>query len=85
MTNQLIIEDEPFACTSCGKVFGTKRSIENVMKKLENHSMFAEKGKLDILQKCENCRVSSLFDQSGTISGIGQRANPRTTDDYKKS
>ena len=85
MTNQLIIEDEPFACTSCGKVFGTKRSIENVMKKLENHSMFAEKGKLDMLQKCENCRVSSLFDQSGTISGIGQRANPRTTDDYKKS
>lgn len=82
MTNQLVIEDEPFACTECGKPFGTKRSIENIIGKLENHSMFADEGRLAMLKQCEDCRVKSLFDGQSKMMDIGERPKPRTTDDY---
>ena len=59
MTNQLAAEDEPFACTECGKAFGTKKSIENIIGKLENHSMFADEGRLAMLKQCEDRRVKA--------------------------
>ena len=73
MTNQLVIEDEPFACTECGKAFGTKKSIENIIGKLENHSMFADEGRLAMLKQCEDCRVKSLFDGQSKMMDIGER------------
>jgi ferredoxin len=82
MTNQLIVEDEPFPCTSCGKFFGTKRSIEAIVTKLEGHSMFADQNKLDMLKQCEDCRVKSLFGGEEKMADVGERAKPRTTDDY---
>ena len=82
MTNQLIVEDEPFPCTSCGKFFGTKRSIEAIVTKLEGHSMFADQKKLDMLKQCEDCRVKSLFGGEEKMADVGERAKPRTTDDY---
>lgn len=82
MTNQLIVEDEPFPCTSCGKFFGTKRSIEAIVTKLEGHSMFADPNKLDMLKQCEDCRVKSLFGGEEKMADVGERAKPRTTDDY---
>ncbi len=82
MTNQLIVEDEPFACTSCGKFFGTRRSIEAIVTKLEGHSMFSSQDQLDMLKQCEDCRVKSLFGGEEKIADVGERARPRTTDDY---
>jgi len=82
MTNQLIIEDEPFACTSCGKFFGTKRSIEAIVTKLEGHSMFADENRLNMLKQCEDCRVKSLFGGEEKMADVGERPRPRTTDDY---
>ncbi|XDZ66095.1 4Fe-4S dicluster domain-containing protein [Alphaproteobacteria bacterium LSUCC0684] len=82
MTNQLIIEDEPFACTSCGKFFGTKRSIEAIVAKLEGHSMFTGEDKLNMLKQCEDCRVKSLFGGEEKMADVGERPRPRTTDDY---
>ena len=41
MNAELVIEDTPFHCTSCGKPFGSSRSIERVIDKLSGHSMFS--------------------------------------------
>ncbi len=54
-------EDQPFNCTSCGKPFGTKAMIENMMGKLGGHSMFAGGGALKRLQMCADCRVVDMM------------------------
>ena len=40
MSSELKVEDKPFPCKVCGKVFGTQKSIESIQKRLSNHSMF---------------------------------------------
>ncbi|MSQ54937.1 MAG: 4Fe-4S ferredoxin [Betaproteobacteria bacterium] len=54
-------EDQPFNCTSCGKPFGTKSMVENMMGKLGGHSMFASSGALKRLQMCADCRVVDMM------------------------
>jgi ferredoxin len=67
-------EAEPFDCVRCGKPFGTKRMVDNMMAKLGAHSMFAGGGALKRLQMCGDCRVidmassttePSIFDYTG--------------------
>ena len=82
MATELVIEDEPFHCTSCGKPFGTTKSIENVIAKLSGHSMFQAEGRTDMLKMCEDCRVEAMFGQSEKMADVGERPKPRTTDDY---
>ena len=82
MATELVIEDEPFHCTSCGKAFGTTKSIENVINKLSGHSMFQEEGRTDMLKMCEDCRVEAMFSQGDKMVDVGERPKPRTTDDY---
>jgi ferredoxin len=60
---RVLKEEEPFACTSCGKAFGTKSSIDRVMAKLEAHWMFTgEKGaeRLRLLTMCDDCRTREV-------------------------
>jgi ferredoxin len=78
----LIIEDSPFHCESCGKAFGTTRSIESVIERLSSHSMFPDSKRLNMLKMCEDCRVGALFDEVDSDSDIPPRRKPRTTDDY---
>ena len=82
MATELVIEDEPFHCTSCGKPFGTTKSIENVIAKLSGHSMFQAEGRTDMLKMCEDCRVEAMFGQTEKMADVGERPKPRTTDDY---
>lgn len=82
MATALVIEDEPFHCTSCGKAFGTTKSIENVITKLSGHSMFQAEGRTDMLKMCEDCRVEAMFSQGDKMVDVGERQKPRTTDDY---
>jgi ferredoxin len=53
-------EDVPFNCTSCGKPFGTKSMVDNMLAKLGGHSMFATGGALKRLQMCADCRVVDM-------------------------
>ena len=53
-------EAEPFSCVRCGKPFGTKQMIENMMGKLGGHSMFA--GGTRRLQMCADCRVVDMME-----------------------
>jgi len=67
-------EAEPFSCIRCGKPFGTRRMVDNMLGKLGTHSMFSGDGALKRLQMCGDCRVvdmmqntkeASIFDATG--------------------
>ena len=82
MAAELVVEDTPFSCTECGKPFGSTRSIEKVIAKLSDHSMFQQSARTDMLKMCEDCRVEAMFAQNDKTMDVGERRKPRTTDDY---
>ena len=53
-------EADPFDCVRCGKPFGTRQMVENMLGKLGGHSMFA--GGTRRLQMCGDCRVVDMMD-----------------------
>ena len=55
-------EAEPFNCVRCGKPFGTRQLIDNMLGKLNAHSMFAAGGALKRLQMCADCRVVDMME-----------------------
>src|SRR5262245_2354923 len=56
-------EAEPFNCVRCGKPFGTRQMVENMLGKLGGHSMFA--GGTRRLQMCGDCRVVDMMENKG--------------------
>jgi ferredoxin len=61
-------EAEPFNCVRCGKPFGTRQMVENMLGKLGGHSMFAAGGALRRLQMCADCRVVDMMENKDEIS-----------------
>jgi hypothetical protein len=65
-------EAEPFNCVRCGKPFGTRQMVDNMLGKLSGHSMFAGGGapgsKLRRLQMCADCRVVDMMENKDEIS-----------------
>ena len=59
-------EAEPFNCVRCGKPFGTRRMVENMVGKLGGHSMFA--GGTRRLQMCGDCRVVDMMENKAEAS-----------------
>lgn len=55
-------EAEPFNCVRCGKPFGTRQMVDNMLGKLTGHSMFAGGGALARLQMCADCRVVDMME-----------------------
>jgi ferredoxin len=55
-------EAEPFNCVRCGKPFGTRQMVDNMLGKLGGHSMFSGSGALKRLQMCGDCRVVDMMD-----------------------
>jgi ferredoxin len=53
-------EAEPFNCVRCGKPFGTRQMVDNMLAKLGAHSMFA--GGTRRLQMCGDCRVVDMVE-----------------------
>jgi ferredoxin len=53
-------EAQPFNCVRCGKPFGTRQMVENMLGKLSGHSMFA--GGVRRLQMCGDCRVVDMVE-----------------------
>ncbi len=58
---RVLYEAEPFHCVSCGKAFGTRQAIDNMIGKLTGHSMFAGEGALTRLKMCADCRVIDMM------------------------
>ncbi len=82
LNQQILHEEEPFACIECGALFGVKSTIERITEKLASHSMFQGEDKLRMIQMCDDCRVSAQFRASDNPFQGGERPMPRTTDDY---
>ena len=61
-------EAEVFNCIRCGKPFGTKNLIENMLGRLSTHSMFPTPESLRRLQMCADCRVIDLMQAGGEVS-----------------
>ncbi|HEU4351945.1 MAG TPA: 4Fe-4S dicluster domain-containing protein [Burkholderiales bacterium] len=59
-------EAEPFNCVRCGKAFGTRQMVENMLGKLGGHSMFA--GGTRRLQMCGDCRVIDMVENKAEAS-----------------
>jgi ferredoxin len=55
-------EAEPFNCVRCGKPFGTRQMVANMLGKLGGHSMFA--GGTRRLQMCGDCRVVDMMENN---------------------
>ncbi len=68
---QVLLEAIPYNCVLCGKPFGTKQMIDNMLGKLEAHAMFADGG-LKRLQMCADCRVIDMMENKDeqTIFGV---------------
>ncbi|MDH5263994.1 MAG: 4Fe-4S binding protein [Betaproteobacteria bacterium] len=76
-------EAEPFDCIRCGKPFGTRRMVDNMLARLGQHSMFAGEGALKRLQMCGECRVidmvastdeTSIFDYTDSDKAVPGRS-----------
>jgi ferredoxin len=65
---RVLMEDVPFPCVCCGKVFGTRRTIDRVVEKLAGHWMYQDKPEqLERLKMCEECRVKDMFRGGGGL------------------
>jgi ferredoxin len=78
-------EEEPYPCDHCGKLFGTRSTIEKIKGKLGGkHWMFSgpNADRLKLIGYCDDCRI-----EAATLQGFDPYAGPerprvRTTEDY---
>lgn len=83
LTQQILNEEEPFACIECGALFGVKSTVERIMEKLAGkHHMFATQKAAQMIQMCDNCRVNAQFHSEDNPFQGNEPPRPRTTDDY---
>lgn len=76
-------EEEPAECVRCGKAFGTRSSIERIVKKLgEKHWMFQTPEQVARIRMCDDCRVISQFEAKDNPFAAGAKPRPRTSEDY---
>ncbi|QIE41242.1 4Fe-4S dicluster domain-containing protein [Rhodobacteraceae bacterium SC52] len=80
---QVLNEEEPFACVECGSLFGVKSTIEKITEKLAGkHAMFGSSDAARMIQMCDDCRVKAQFGRSDNPFAMGGPRKTRTTDDY---
>ncbi|WP_170393689.1 4Fe-4S binding protein [Ruegeria arenilitoris] len=83
LSQQVLNEEEPFACVECGALFGVKSTVERIMEQLSGtHPMFATSDKARMIQMCDNCRVNAQFQQSDNPFQSNPRPKVVTTEDY---
>ncbi len=76
-------EEEPFACISCGKEFGTRSTIEKISEKLAGkHSMFGDDDAAKLIKMCDTCRIEHQANSNNDPFQAGERPRIRTTADY---
>ncbi|MDO6584690.1 4Fe-4S binding protein [Salipiger sp. 1_MG-2023] len=81
LSQEVLNEEEPFACVECGTLFGVKSTIDRITDKLRDHAMF-DGDKLRMIQMCDDCRVNAQYHSAGNPLAGRERPRPRTTDDY---
>lgn len=82
---EVLHEEEPFACIECGTLFGVKSTIDRIVAQLEGkHSMFAASDSGKLIKMCDTCRVNAQYHSTSNPFQGGERPKVRTTDDYIK-
>ncbi|MFN3936773.1 MAG: 4Fe-4S dicluster domain-containing protein [Gemmobacter sp.] len=82
---RILKQEEPFACTACGKPFGTRSSIERVQARLAGHWMFSGRegeARRAVLTMCEDCRVQAVVNE-GFDPHAEHTRRVRTAEDYR--
>ncbi|MBV6637837.1 MAG: 4Fe-4S binding protein [Mameliella sp.] len=82
LRQEVLNEEEPFACVDCGTLFGSKSAIDRITEKLSGHAMFQDPEKLRMIQMCDDCRVKAQMGASDNPFAMGERPKVRTTEDY---
>ncbi|WP_170331201.1 4Fe-4S binding protein [Ruegeria arenilitoris] len=83
LSQQVLNEEEPFACVECGALFGVKSTVERIMEKLSGtHPMFATSDKARMIQMCDNCRVNAQFQMQDNPFQSNPKPKVVTTEDY---
>ncbi|MEL6205665.1 MAG: 4Fe-4S binding protein [Pseudomonadota bacterium] len=83
LSQRVLSEEEPFACIECGKLFGSRSTIEKITEKLAGkHAMFTGNDATKLIQMCDDCRVRAQFHSENNPFSAGDRPAVRTTDDY---
>ncbi len=85
LSQVVLNEEEPFACISCGALFGVKSTIDRIIEQLAGkHSMYADSDSGKLIQMCDKCRVEVQFLNETNPFQAAPRKPTRTTDDYLK-
>ncbi|MEM1428952.1 MAG: 4Fe-4S binding protein [Pseudomonadota bacterium] len=83
LSQRVLNEEEPFGCIECGKLFGSRSTIERITEKLVGvNPMFMESEKGKLIQMCDDCRVTAQMHAADSPFAMGERPRVRTTDDY---
>jgi len=79
----VLYEEEPFACIRCGTPFGTKKTVDRIVERLQDkHWMFKSAATVDLIRMCEDCRVIAQAESGTDPFKMGERPQVRTTQDY---
>lgn len=82
LSYQVLHEEAPFDCISCGKSFGVRSTIERVVEKLEGkHWMFKGSDNVRLIQMCDDCRVNAQYHQDNSPFRSADRPRIRTAED----
>lgn len=80
---EVLNEEEPFACIECGGLFGVRSTVEKIMEKLAGtHPMFATSEQAKMIQMCDTCRIQAQYHCENNPFAGKERPKPRSTDDY---
>ena len=83
LSQKTLHAEEPFKCISCERPFGVKSTIEKIVSKLQdNHWMYQDSKKLDLVKMCDDCRVNTQYHEENSPFKFGEKPKIRTTDDY---
>lgn len=83
LAQQVLHEEEPFACIECGTPFGVRSTVMRITEKLAGkHAMFGAPEAIRRIQMCDDCRVKSVFAAGNDPFAAGERPRVRTTADY---
>lgn len=83
LSQDVLNEEDPFACVECGALFGVKSTVERIMEKLSGtHPMFATSEQARMIQMCDNCRVNAQFQHKDNPFQSNPKPKVVTTEDY---
>lgn len=82
LSPEVLNAEEPFHCVSCGKPFGSKKTIDRVLNKLKGHAMFRDEAQSRVIQMCDTCRVVSWSTSNNDPYKGAPPPVVRTTQDY---